>query len=225
MQPLCFFVSWQGVLTLAYRGFCPTLCALKANIEALNLGLPKENPGSKWPKTSLGCLKDNKRLTPDDLQKLNEICRSCSMKLEDAGNTVVRAAAVVLYSCRSLERVISWHEVAFSATASKVGPSEEEISRVQAVVAEADAPDYWISASKDGNREQHYRGGFIGATLACKPELEDINNPKVSGWDMVLPWSCLGVIRQFQKKVDADLPGMYVWFSEESLHMTLRALT
>lgn len=25
-------------------------------------------------------------------------------------------------------------------------------------MAEADSPDYWISASKDGNREQHYRG-------------------------------------------------------------------
>lgn len=60
--------------------------------------------------------------------------------------------------CRSLEKVITWHEVEFLARKCCKLPSDEEQSRVAAVVAEADAPDYWIRASKDGNREQHYRG-------------------------------------------------------------------
>lgn len=29
LRPYCFFVSWQGVLTLAYRGFPPALVGLK----------------------------------------------------------------------------------------------------------------------------------------------------------------------------------------------------
>lgn len=38
-------------------------------------GLPRENPGSRWPKTSLGALKDGARLTPEQLQTLNAICK------------------------------------------------------------------------------------------------------------------------------------------------------
>ena len=36
--------------------------------------------------------------------------------------------------------------------------SAEEVARVQAIVAESDDPSYWFRASKDGNREAHYRG-------------------------------------------------------------------
>lgn len=38
-------------------------------------GLPPENPGSKWPKTTLGALRDGTRLTPEQLQQLNAICK------------------------------------------------------------------------------------------------------------------------------------------------------
>lgn len=31
-------------------------------------------------------------------------------------------------------------------------------------------------------------------------------------------------IQAFQRRVDAALPGMYAWFSDASLHITLRAL-
>lgn len=44
-------------------------------------------------------------------------------------------------------------------------PSEEERRRVAAILAEPDAPSYWFAASRDGNREVHYRGLHLGATL------------------------------------------------------------
>lgn len=128
LDPLAFFCSWNGVLTLAYEGFPPPLVATKAALSefftvchanalahapferqgenerfacnAIRLhacrhatahacpegarmpplstgkqALPKENPGSRWPKTSLGALKDGARLTPDQLDKLNAICK------------------------------------------------------------------------------------------------------------------------------------------------------
>lgn len=34
----------------------------------------------------------------------------------------------------------------------------------------------------------------------------------------------IDAIHSFQRQVDSHLPGMYVWFSDESLHITLRAL-
>lgn len=56
------------------RGFPPPVANLKRQIDASHPGLDKENPGSLWPKTSLGALKDDKRLTPDQLKALNAIC-------------------------------------------------------------------------------------------------------------------------------------------------------
>lgn len=56
-------------------GFPPALQQLKSCISQEFPGLPKENPGSLWPKTSLGAMKDDRRLTPDQLQGLNEICK------------------------------------------------------------------------------------------------------------------------------------------------------
>jgi hypothetical protein len=50
LQPYVFFVSWQGVLTLAFTGFPPALIELKDNIYEACPELPPENPGSKWPK-------------------------------------------------------------------------------------------------------------------------------------------------------------------------------
>ncbi len=37
--------------------------------------LKGENPGSRWPKTSLAALRDRARLTPEQLQQLMSICR------------------------------------------------------------------------------------------------------------------------------------------------------
>jgi hypothetical protein len=38
----------------------------------------------------------------------------------------------------------------------------EEVERVQKIVAEADDPDYWYHASRDGSREGHYKSEPLG---------------------------------------------------------------
>ena len=35
------------------------------------------------------------------------------------------------------------------------------------IVAEADDDDYWFAASRDGNREAHYRGAPTGCRSCC----------------------------------------------------------
>jgi hypothetical protein len=37
---------------------------------------------------------------------------------------------------------------------------------VASILAEPESPGYWFAASRDGNRESHYRGAHLGATLA-----------------------------------------------------------
>ena len=61
---------------LIHRGFPPALVRLKQQLDRRHGSLPKENPGSKWPKTSLGAVKDGYRLTPEQLHTLLRICRS-----------------------------------------------------------------------------------------------------------------------------------------------------
>lgn len=45
-------------------------------------------------------------------------------------------------------------------TLSEAMPSQKEQDNVLAVLQEAEHPSYWVSASKDGNRETHYRGVY-----------------------------------------------------------------
>lgn len=35
----------------------------------------KENPGSRWPKVTLGAVKDGFRLTPEQFQELRKLCK------------------------------------------------------------------------------------------------------------------------------------------------------
>lgn len=52
-----------------------------------------------------------------------------------------------------------------------VQPSAQERARVTGILAEPEAPNYWFEASRDGNREAHYRGRHLGATLMHPLEL------------------------------------------------------
>eukprot|EP00882_Tetradesmus_deserticola_P029489 GHRQ01033034.1.p1 GENE.GHRQ01033034.1~~GHRQ01033034.1.p1 ORF type:complete len:222 (+),score=63.81 GHRQ01033034.1:84-668(+) len=162
LRPYCFFVSWQGVLTLAYRGFPPALASLKQQISDFYQSLSKESPGSRWPKTSLAAVREGRRLTPAQLQRLNQLCREQSGIFQTPGQmkaqaVMVSALSTVVYETRCLERVISRHVVQLLQPADLSDAAADEVQRVQAVVAEADDEDYWFHASRDGNRENHYK--------------------------------------------------------------------
>lgn len=131
LRPKQFFVAWSGALTLAWHGFPPEIEALKRDIARAFPALKPENPGSRWAKTTLGCLRDTKRLTPEQLERLGNICarfRSplnmpvirCPGAPDDDGDgpppttpgcVPVDMLSVITYECRSLERVVSEHVV------------------------------------------------------------------------------------------------------------------
>ena len=58
--------------------------------------------------------------------------------------------------------MVSWQEVAFAPAQDDSEPVAEEAERVARILCEADDPNYWWAASKDGNREAHYRGALGG---------------------------------------------------------------
>ena len=74
LHPYKLMVSWQGVLVLAFRGFSEKARELKGALNDESELLVGENPGSTWPKCTLGCLRDGKRLTPENLARLTEVC-------------------------------------------------------------------------------------------------------------------------------------------------------
>ena len=75
---------------------------------------------------------------------------------------MVDRAAVAVYACRSLERPLCCRDVPFAAgPTDDAAPLAEDHQRVLDIVAEADDDDYWFAASRDGNREAHYRGACL----------------------------------------------------------------
>ena len=133
-----------------------------------------------------------------------------------------------------------------------------------AILAEPSSPTYWFEASRDGNREAHYRGPHLGATLmhplllpaagrsvaaaagnsvaaagsgAAAAAAAGEVTAAAGGGDFTAAAADAGgrggaadrralvaAIDRLRRRVDAELPGMYVWFSDASLHITLRAL-
>lgn len=99
-QPLQFFVSWNGVLCLVYKGFPPAIAGLKRFL-FLVCDLPAENPGSLWPKTSLAALNDDIALTEDELALLLSVCEAASSKLKQVCRRVaVKRLHYIHYMCR-----------------------------------------------------------------------------------------------------------------------------
>ena len=82
----------------------------------------------------------------------------------------MRYASIVVYACRSLERLLSCRNVPFAAgPADAAEPAPAVHQRVLTIVAEADDDDYWFAASRDGNREAHYRGAPTLASSDTRP--------------------------------------------------------
>ena len=282
LRPKRFFVAWSGVLTIAWRGFPPAIKALKREAQAaFRAALPPENPGSRWAKTTLGCLRDDKRLTVEGLRRLARVCdertraflrdepEDCDSlrgeeedRREDVANRISRnepstasreervvssdvsdaprarrsfrvavdSASVVVYQCRSLERVLSEHVVRFAPRRSEAtstgtrlegvegdatdpeAPDSEETAIVDSVLAQFPGPEhaesYFFDAGRDGNRERHYRGVETGVTLAIRVAGEGFAR----------------AVDAFRRAVDEILPGYYAWFEDRSLHCTIRSL-
>lgn len=214
MKPREFFVSWCGVPTLAFTGFSQYLLGLKSALETDVVGLGKENPGAKWPKITLGALRDGRVLSLEEATTLRNICDELQQAVEAEPFTDISELSFVLFASRSLERRLLTYPVRLHGGASELPDNSDALSEhlrfvdaTMAQFARANLPQYLKELRLAGNREPHYRDPHAEATLVFDfagrhPEC----------------------VHNFRLTVEKALPSAYRWFDDDSLHLTIRGL-
>ncbi|WP_020529249.1 hypothetical protein [Flexithrix dorotheae] len=206
--PIAFLIAWSGVPVLVYKGFPKSIINLKAEIDRKITGLSPENPGSKWPKTTLGCLKAGESLSDQDILVLKNICDEMSTKIDAYSGFTIRELSVVLIQDRTAERRLSTFKIPLN---SEMEPEIDfEAKAVEKVIQEFEYENLSIYAEKikmEGHRQSHYQQPYICSTLVYD-----------------LPANQPDYFSHFANVVDKALPGKYMWFHPTSRHITIRAL-
>ncbi len=170
LVPYQFFVAWDGVLTLAYKGFPQELANLKSELDLHFPELPKENPGSKWPKTSLAALSDaSSPLTLAQLTKLREVCDEFNKKMEKEWikeNKVLHVdrLSVVMYCSCSLEKRFMEHSVNLEGDGGdgvrgRVDAAAlESVDNILSEFGHEHLEEYLPRVATGRNKISHYRG-------------------------------------------------------------------
>ena len=212
LQPRAFFIAWSGVPTLVYAGFSPTLLAIKQDLEAHVPGLQEENPGSRWPKTTLGALREGQQLAWEDVLALRDICDDVNRTIErNNAPLTVDALTAVWGGCRSLETCHARTTLPLtrSRPINTAVPPDAHRARVEHTLqqfARSHLSQYWDDLRCEGNHARHYRTEQVEPTLVHF--LKEDPAP----------------IDTFIRRVDDALPGMYNWFAPHSRHLTVRTL-
>ncbi len=213
-----FFVSWNSVATLAYTGFSRTLLAVKRGIEEGIPGLKPENPGSKWPKTTLGCLREGVELTKDQVCRLRNICVQQSAELQKIDESdqamVVRVLHFVTFHCRTLERRLISQAIPLEGRLSDDDcPPQAHLKAVADTMKQFDADQhenyYPRLAPKGRTIDSYYRVPHVESTLV---------------YDLRPSAPLIDTIDNFRRAVDGAIPNCYAWFEPISWHMTVRTL-
>ena len=209
LRPQTYFVAWNGVLTLVYAGFPPVLAGIKARLNEED-GLPPENFGSRWPKTTLAALQDDAPpLSLAELTSLRELCEEHASKL--SLRVPVSRLSFVSYDQRGLESVRERSDVVLGSAVDDSEPSDAEQARVRGVLDEwSDLETYLPRVNAPGSRIGSYRESSPqGSTLVAFIGASELRE----------------LVARFCSAVDALLPGRYAWLDDASLHCTVRALS
>jgi hypothetical protein len=214
--PRAFMIGWHGVPILVYQGFSPSLANLKQHIRQALRDLPPEAPGSRWPKTSLGALPDERPLDLDSLRRLRTLCDRMTADLVAAAKSLpVTRLEWVQHECRSLERRSETVSMALMLKTPEAGggdaPDPVERDRVEALLRgfrDANLAAYLSLVNRSGHRIDHYRQRAIGRSLVF--DLAD---------------KAPALIEAFISGVEGILPGRYAWFAPNRRHVTIRRLS
>lgn len=191
LRPQTYFVAWNGVLALVYDGFPPVLAGIKARLNEED-GLPPENFGSRWPKTTLAALRDDAPpLSLAELTSLRALCEEHASQL--SLRVPVSSLSVVSYDQRGLESVRERSDVALGSAVDDGEPSDAEQARVRGVLDEwSDLETYLPRVNAPGSRISSYREASPqGSTLVAFIGASELRE----------------LVAQFRSAVDALLPG------------------
>jgi len=220
LEPYSFFVAWNGVIVLVFRGFPPALSGVKSRLAevAETLGLRQESFGSMWPKMTLAALDDSApSLTLEQLTQLKALCETHTAgTLSSSAALAVKELTVVDYEQRGLENRKGEQRrlvLPLPPPTSSAGLEEAEIARVDGVLNEwADLPTYLPHAAAAGSRIGSYRDSSP-AGRTCVAFLDE----------QLALHGLHAKIAAFRAAVDA-LGLSYSWLDEKSRHCTIRSL-
>ncbi|HNW74280.1 MAG TPA: hypothetical protein PKN44_11690 [Bacteroidales bacterium] len=214
-----FFLSNNSVIALAYSAFSRTLIELKSYVDDEFKGsINSENPSSKWPKTTLGCLTSDKSLSESEVNVLRDLCTNYSnriISLEELDLIQkINSLQLVVFGCRSLENKL------FSLTIPLNGdkyaddtPPPLHSQFVKEVISQFSKENhdlYFPKLNPNGRTiNSHYRNFHVETTLIA---------------EITLPERVKEIVFAFRNAVDKSFPDVYQWFDESSWHLTLRAL-
>jgi hypothetical protein len=225
LEPKAYFVAWNGVLCLMFTGFPPSLTHLKnlLNDGSNNNAWKKEGFGSKWPKVTLGFLKDGQMLSLQEFEVLQSLCKRLSKKFsdlcsEDTPNNdhetsiSIQNISVVEYEQRGLERYRLRTDIALKDSSHDNNkneiPSMEELQRTDSVYSEwNDTHAYLEKVNIPG--EPYRNGSKVGYTCVAFLDLDT--------------W-VTNEMETLRQQIDEALPGKYEWLQNKSLHCTIRSL-
>lgn len=210
LRPEAFFVARYGVLTLAFSGWPESLARLKGALADALPAMPSENPGSRWPKTTLAALRDGERLSQDDVVRLREATAEATTCLfRNVAPVPVDFLSVVELRDRAMERVGRIESIRLAGDRDAGTIARSSRAAVNGVLAQwrrEGLSRYVPDLIADGHRESHYRAALheisllvhVGDTMPC--------------------------VRPFREAVEARLPGRYAWMEPSAYHVTLRTL-
>jgi len=213
-----FFISWHAVATLAYGGFSRTLLAVKRGLKDAIPGLIPENSGSRWPKTTLGCLREGVALSKKQVQLLRRICLKQTEELngiaEPDRTMDIKELHLVSFHCRTLERRLISQGIGLAGKQSQDDrpPSGhvEEVAETMAQFGEEQHAKYYPELAPKGRTiDSYYRAPHIETTIV---------------YDLLPSAPLIDRVDDFKRAVDGELPQCYAWFEPTSWHMTVRAL-
>ena len=214
--PRAFMIAWHGVPVLAYQGFSPSLAGLKQSIRRTLRELSPEAPGSRWPKTTLGALPDERPISLNDLRQLRALCHRMTAELVATAKVLpVTHVSWVEYECRSLERRRQTLSMPLKQMPAPTPPIETpepgERQRVETILRglrNANLAAYLSLVNRTGHRIDHYRLRSIGRSLVF--DLAD---------------KAPALIETFISEVEGILPGRYAWFTPNRRHVTIHRLS
>lgn len=234
-QPAPVFVpaelslAWNAIPVLAFNSFPSGVSQLKKDLEndfeaiktnGKNYRLAKENMGSRWPKVSLGALRDGEYLSLDDARAVKSICDELLPSVQNSPAFIAEELRVVVLECRSLEKRLLSYPIPYHDRSSDDNPpniilddkyNDEDLKYVRWVLSGftwSGMESYWKKGLTTGKgTETRYRERHFEATLVV-----DLNGAYGK------------FIEQFIAAVDSRVKARFCWFRPDSRHITLRNL-
>lgn len=205
---------------MVYDGWPPSAVALKeALVRHHGPSLPPENSGSRFPKTTLGALKEGQRpLDHEQLATLVDLCRKHSFGMRNCALALaVQSLHLTIWRHASHEVLLAKVALPLGPGEGDVAPNEEAQGYVRQVLAEADDLKAYLPAvQRPGSVGRYRRDEGLGSSLVAFVQPPASGDAPESG--------LLGAVTAFRADVEKLLPGLYDFFPEHALHVTVRAI-